>query len=414
LWFGLGVTACLADTGCARLRSFRSDDHPLLGSAVVKGEGTTAKGESKTAKSDSKPTKPVDLYAENMRQGRAQAAALAQRGRDAQAVRDLDGRPADRAPAVADEAAEPREVVALQAPVPLNTADEGAPTLASRTTSPRWRLGDEAGNTAENSAQPPAASEPKRPRRTSPADPGTTVESLVAAARDRLEGLTSYQVRMNRQERVGSNLLPEEDVLLSIRRAPKAVRIEWPDGPHTGREVIYAANANDGLMHVNMADSIVPVPRLALPPDSPMVLRNSRHPITEAGFETIVENIGRPLRLAKVGDASAGTVSYGGLEQPEPLDHPCHKVIRVTPTGETWLVYFDPRTNLPTMLQANAPDGGLLERYVFRDPRLNVAELARADAFDVTRRWGESKGLLQRLARSAGNDDKAAADTSTR
>ena len=58
------------------------------------------------------------------------------------------------------------------------------------------------------------------------------------------------------------------------------IRLEWREGPHKGREVIYAAGQNAGLMHINMADSLVPVPRMSLAPDSPMVTRTSRHPIT--------------------------------------------------------------------------------------------------------------------------------------
>ena len=42
--------------------------------------------------------------------------------------------------------------------------------------------------------------------------------------------------------------------------------LEWPNGPHKRREVLYSASENGGLMHVNMADSLLPVPRLSLPP----------------------------------------------------------------------------------------------------------------------------------------------------
>ena len=37
-----------------------------------------------------------------------------------------------------------------------------------------------------------------------------------------------------------------------------------PDGPSKGREVIYSAGAHDGLMHVKMPESIVPVPKYLL------------------------------------------------------------------------------------------------------------------------------------------------------
>ncbi len=203
---------------------------------------------------------------------------------------------------------------------------------------------------------------------------------------------------MSRQERVGGELQPAEDVRLSIRRDPQAVRLEWLDGPSMGREVIYNAG---GLMQVNMPGSLVP--RISLPPDSPLALKNSRHPISEAGFATIVEQVAANLRAVESGQVSADRFSYGGLEPPEPGAPLCHKILRVTPSGETWTVCIDDQTKLPYMVLAVAPNGELLERYLFRDPHLNVIELASADAFDPDNRWGKPSGLFGRLAR--GNDD---------
>ena len=45
--------------------------------------------------------------------------------------------------------------------------------------------------------------------------------------------------------------------------------------------------------------------------------------------------------------------------------------------------------------------GELIERYIYRNLKLNPAELASAEAFDPDKRWGESKSLLSRLARAA-------------
>ena len=61
-----------------------------------------------------------------------------------------------------------------------------------------------------------------------------TVETIVASARERLDTLHSYQVALNRQERVGDSLQAAEDVLLSIRRSPRAVLLQWKEGPHQG------------------------------------------------------------------------------------------------------------------------------------------------------------------------------------
>jgi hypothetical protein len=235
-----------------------------------------------------------------------------------------------------------------------------------------------------------------------PAASESTLETILAESRAKLDSLANYQVSMNRQERVGDTLQDPEDIVLSIRRHPKAVRLEWREGPHKGREVIHAADANGGLMHINTVGGLVPIPRMALPVDSPMVLKSARHPITEAGFDAILANMAETLELTQKGDESRGRLSDAGVDDAGPENRPCHKIIRVTPSGETWMVFLDLKTKLPVMLQANAANGDLLERYSFGDPKVDLPELASADAFDPDRRWGPAPaaGLMQRLARA--------------
>jgi len=138
-------------------------------------------------------------------------------------------------------------------------------------------------------------------------------------------------------------------------------------------------------------------------------MHNSRHPITEAGFDTILKNVEDAIKGEKAGDPATRKVTYQGLEKAEQLDRPCHKIVRTTPTGETWAVYIDPESHLPVLVQAVNAKGELLERYVFSNPRYDLPELALADAFDPNLRWGPPKGFLQRLARANGTDDKDAA-----
>jgi hypothetical protein len=132
-----------------------------------------------------------------------------------------------------------------------------------------------------------------------------------------------------------------------------------------------------------------------------MVLQSSRHPITEAGFDSIMIQLERSLKSTEPVNGPHGTISYGGLEDPGQLGRPCHKLVRVTPAGETWVVYIDPKTKFPAMVQATGPHDELLERYRFDDPKLDLPDLASNNAFDPSQRWGQPKGILQRLARTS-------------
>ncbi len=136
-----------------------------------------------------------------------------------------------------------------------------------------------------------------------------------------------------------------------------------------------------------------------------MVMKNSRHPITEAGFDAIVKT----LETGLAAPAAGSTLAYIGVETPAEVGRPCHKIERHNAAGETWLVYLDTQTALPAMVEGTSAKGELLERYRFVDVKPNLPELASADAFDPSKRWPSavSGGLLGRLARTAVGDAKS-------
>ncbi len=299
----------------------------------------------------------------------------------------------------------PESLPTLKDPV-----DTAGPMLASTSTG-NWKRG--ASGSGERAARParpapPRAAGEARERVDLAAAQRSTdrerqLQEVLTTARERLDALSTYRVNITRVERVGATLQPEEDVVLNIRRKPKAVLLQWTKGPSQGREVIYSAAINNRMMYVNSGNSALPIPRMTLPVDSPLVLKSSRHPITEAGFDTIFENLFKFLEPRNTPDAADGKLVYKGLERPPGLSEPCHLVERVTPKGETWKVYLDDRTFMPALVSAaNTKTGELIERYIYRDLNPNPAELAAADTFDPDRRWGAPKGLLSRLARAAG------------
>ncbi len=257
-----------------------------------------------------------------------------------------------------------------------------------------------------------AAAEPAPPEPPASTEPKVTLKDLLDDARKRLDSMETYQVAITRTERVNGNVLPEEKALLSIRRNPKAVRLEWPDGPNKGREVIYSAAINDKVMHVNVANSAIPIPRMSIPVDSVLALRNSRHAITEAGFDTIFNNLSGQVDDQGRPTGKEGRLTYKGLQDVEGLDHPCHLIQRITPTKEVWRVFLDPASLMPVVVTAHQADGGLLESYRYDHLKANPTDLAAVEAFDPDKRWGESKGLFSRIARAAGGT--ADAPTTTR
>ena len=135
---------------------------------------------------------------------------------------------------------------------------------------------------------------------------------------------------------------------------------------------------------------------MKIPVDSPLVMRNSRHAITEAGLDTIVEN------LRKSGTRRARTIhvrraQLSRTEKPAGLERACHHFVRRTATGETWNVYLDRARCCRAWFSPRIRDGELIERYVYREIRENPDDLAAAGAFEP-----DSAGANQRAC-SAGS-----------
>jgi len=401
----------------------------MAGSKAVKqsqqGQAEAAGGVDSGAADRNRPSKPAgQTAAEPAADGQGANASSAFAEPRPRAVNDARvrvtlGRP-ESVPVLKDADGRPGPLVASNAPAvegPL--AEEAAPTPAPaprrRTTGPKPEPApDLAAAEPAPAAEAPALARAEPPAEPPAARPEANLKTILDEARDRLEAMSTYQVAITRVERVGGQVLPEEKALLSIRRNPKAVRLEWPEGANKGREVIYSAAINDKVMHVNVANSAIPIPRMSIPVDSPLAMRNSRHAITEAGFDTIFNNLSKQVDSQGRPTGAEGKLTYKGMQQPEGGDRPCHLIQRITPTKEVWRVYLDPDSLMPVVVTAHQADGGLLESYRYENLKANPTDLAAAEAFDPDKRWGPSQGLFSRIARAAAGTNAGQPAATTR
>lgn len=385
------VALCVSSSGCASLSSFPTLTKFLPG-----------------AKPKATDTQGSDFYSQGLAARRAKWLEDDEK-RQAQEERSANDRLlADRS----GNSTNANASVALGAPRPLADREFSNPRSIGAT---EW----------EGSAgQAPAVDRVERTSQASrlghrdkPAKPKADISDHEAIARvlDRahakLESMESYRAVMLGMERIDGKLSAPEEILLSVHREPKRIRLEWKTGAHQGREVLYADDGADRLMHVKMSDLSLLKPTLALEPTSPLALKNSRHPITEAGLDTIVRNLDRALEEQDQPNPKLGKVTYEGVETPEGYVGLCYKVVRVTPAGETWVVDFDKTTGLPAVTYATSSAGELLERYTFSNVQPNPSDLTLATAFDPQARWGSSTSgaaaLLQRFAKATSTQTSA-------
>ncbi len=399
-WLVLAIVLVFAGAGCAKLRTFRK---------VRSAETPPAFGTEMSEHG----TKSGDIYADHV------APSLR---KSKEALARADGAPKEGLLASADSTKDRRGANAVDDSGAIRTRADKEPQIALRppiaipsVNAPVQGNLVAKAETVRHTGIPKVKSEPALEPLSIPDEPlpvarrEPDLTMILAESRLALEGLTTYRVNMTHQQRIGIFLQPPEDVVMCIRRRPKAVRLEWPTGASQGREVLYAADSGGGQMHVKMPNPLLP--RISMAPDGPMAVRSSRHPITEAGFDTIIAGLEAAVQAPSRGDTSYGKIQYVGLETPPGLDKLCQKIVRVAPDKENWVVYIDPENHLPCLVQATAPNGDLLERHVFRELEPNVAELTGRNAFDADARWGPNIGFLQRLAGAPPSTD---ASTRTR
>ena len=111
-------------------------------------------------------------------------------------------------------------------------------------------------------SDPPPGHESQPPQRSPEVESAQAADwkAILSRAAAKLDALQTYQMRVSRLERVGGQMQPEEQILLSIRRDPKAVRLEWASGPSKGREVIYSSALDPRMIFVHMPPGSDPAP----------------------------------------------------------------------------------------------------------------------------------------------------------
>jgi hypothetical protein len=197
--------------------------------------------------------------------------------------------------------------------------------------------------------------------------------------------VTAYTLTFRKQERIKGKLLPEQTYFIKVRQAPFAIYMKSLE-PVKGRELIYAEGQFDNhVIGHPVGVSRWLVPRIKLPPDHPLILAESRHPLNRAGLANLVRKmIGvRKLDLAEpetvtILDRTTGDDGRTWLRS----RHFHHVFHPERPFAETAILY-DPETRLPLRFtgydfpekdQAEKPLG---ERYTYDDLKLDVSVTSR-------------------------------------
>lgn len=177
---------------------------------------------------------------------------------------------------------------------------------------------------------------------------------VLRHAGDRLKEVEGYTAVLRKRERIRGELGPEQTLAIKVRHEPFAIYLKFLT-PQSGKEAVYAEGLRDNkvIAHGGGLSRLL-VPRLAVAPDHPLALVDSRHPVTEAGLANLTARLIQYRRM-DLDDPKAATV----LDRTtDPLGQPRYRSVHTHPARHVdrpfarVVVMYDPATLFPTSIES--------------------------------------------------------------
>lgn len=261
-------------------------------------------------------------------------------------------------------------------------ADPGPITVSDDTPEPERRelpVGLAAGLTGVVTT--PGAGAGAVDRMTEPApDPIAEAKSLVARGRARYRDILDYTCLFTKRERLKNGRLVGPHVMeMKVRTNPRSIYFRFVK-PHKGREAIWVDGQFDGKMVVHdVGLGKLLAGTLKLEPASGMAMEDNRHPISEAGFGFLLEELATRWEIEMLPGEIEVTISRNArvddractlVESKHPRARPGYLYHKVK-------VYFDHELHLPVRFEAydwptaKTGETRLMEEYNYVNLELN-------------------------------------------
>ena len=218
--------------------------------------------------------------------------------------------------------------------------------------------------------------------------------AMLEDALTRLEKIESYTAKFEKQERIEGELSERQVLSTKIRHEPFSVYFKYEEGA-VGQEVLFPISGQDPRMLVKSAKLGGRLPTMKLDPNSPLVMSESRYPITMAGIRELTkmtleirqQDVRKPQGSVRI-DLRDDVRFDGRSVYAYTVDYSNAKV---SPTYRRCILYIDKQLKLPVFVrnwtwsdQADGSTSGefddstLIEYYAFRKINTN-AGLKRID-----------------------------------
>lgn len=220
---------------------------------------------------------------------------------------------------------------------------------------------------------------PSRPLEGDPAKK-LLLETLLEVGK-RLDRIEGYTATFRKTERLRGVLGAEQTLAMKVRQRPFAVYFKFLN-PQPGKEVVYAEghHENKVIAHSTGVSRWL-VPRLAVPPDHPLAMAETRHAITEAGLSNLNDKLIEFRRL-DLSDHEAITILDRTTDNDgRPWLRSVHRHLNKNGSRPFYHVevLYDVESRIPLKISNyDWPEPGredqltLAERYVYDDLMLDV------------------------------------------
>jgi hypothetical protein len=188
--------------------------------------------------------------------------------------------------------------------------------------------------------------------------------------------VAGYELTMLKQERLGGQLQPSEEIAVSYRTKPHSVVLKWIKGARKANIALFVEGQNNNMLLINpagFAGRLVKV--VERDPEGPDAKQSGRYSMREFGLRATMVRTLSGFERARA-NGTLKTEYLGILKVKELNDRLCYAFKRIAPKPEEdgfteVTVYVDKETWIQVGTLLKADDGKIIAEYLFRDVRLN-------------------------------------------
>lgn len=208
----------------------------------------------------------------------------------------------------------------------------------------------------------------------SAAEASQDVVGLVADMKAAYASIQDYTARFVKRERIKDKLHDVEDIRLKFRE-PGSIYMRWVGSYVPGREILFVKGRHEDRALIHEPKFPSSLITILTPPDSPLILQESRYPITDVGLGRLIELLATHIDRAMTrGELATREIPAADPSSSAKAERRLELMTPKTATGylaHRTVVSIDLGTRLPVAVDLFGANDELLASYMYKDLVVN-------------------------------------------